>query len=477
MITLVLISGSSVNVFAEEWTQEQLETGRYSEADPNGPGVGEGASSDDKEKHEHYYSYDPNSKSFTTSSVEAALANGCDCVVFRLDDLQDFWLPDVQVTVMDQFVQRNQYLSVGPIVSIFGGDPTVVDFAVDGFNSGLFEVFVHGWTHVDHTGLDLATQTSTLQSSQDKLTLIFGSPVLVFIPPYNAFNADTLTALDSGGYEIISAAEYTDSYPYFVADGSSNITDSLGLYHLPESIGFVQYGGGGPIRIPPDQVLAAIDSSVASKGYAVVTIHSQEFAEKQGGVEINSIDQNYIDDLNEVLDGILARNYPIKTFKQIVDYNQSQGPDTEKPVITPLGFSDTILVNTVYTELGAYVTDNDPAYSESVIIGGDTVDTSTPGDYTITYNAPADAAGNVPFEQSITITVEPDYENPVIYPNGFSTSIPFGSTYTEQGAWVTDNDPAYSESVIIGGDTVDPYTSGDYTITYNAPADAAGNVP
>ena len=281
---------------------------------------------------------------------------------------------------------------------------------------------------VDHTTLSLEEQTSTLQDAQDKLQTI-GTPSTVFIPPFNAFNEDTLTAMQSAGFEILSAAEYTDSHPYFIADGTSDISDSLGLYHLPESIGFVQYGGDGPIRISNSQILAVIDSSIDSKGYAVVTLHSQEFAELQGGNEINSIDQDLIDDLNFVIDEILLKNYLIQTFNQVVQYNQFTTPDTEKPVITPGGITDSILVGSVYTEQGAIVTDNDPSYSEVVTVGGDTVDTLTPGDYTITYNAPDDAAGNTPDEQSITITVESDTEKPEISPAGTSTSLQFGSFY------------------------------------------------
>lgn len=408
---MILISSSSVDVFAEiEFTQEQLENGRYSIADPNGSGVGEGASSDDKTKHQHYYSQNKNESdsSIAEFNVGANVLNGCNCVVFRLDDVQDFWLPDVQITVMDQFVQKNQYLSAGPIVAIFGADSTVVDKVVDGYNSGLFEIFVHGWDHVDYSGLNLATQTSTLQDSQDKLQLIFGSPSNIFIPPYNAFNANTLTALQSTDFEILSAAEYTDSYPYFIADGSSNVTDSLGLYHLPETIGFVEYDDNDiGIRVPINQILDSIDSSINSKGYAVVTLHSQEFAELQGGSEINSVDQNLLDDLNSIINGVLLKNYSIRTFNQVVQYNQFQTPDTEKPVITPLGTSMSIPFTSVYTELGATVTDNDPSYSEAVVIGGDTVDTLIPGDYIVTYNAPSDDAGNVPDEQTITITVVP----------------------------------------------------------------------
>ena len=83
------------------------------------------------------------------------------------------------------------------------------------------------------------------------------------------------------------------------------------------------------------------------------------------------------------------------------------GVDTEKPVITPAGASASIAFGSTYTELGGTVTDNDPVYSEVVTVGGATVNTLVLGDYIITYNAPADAAGNTPDQKTITITVEP----------------------------------------------------------------------
>ena len=50
-------------------------------------------------------------------------------------------------------------------------------------------------------------------------------------------------------------------------------------------------------------------------------------------------------------------------------------------------------------------------------------------------------------------------------------------TYTEQGATVTDDDPTYSGMITISGDAVDDGIIGTYVVTYDAPADAAGNVP
>jgi len=83
------------------------------------------------------------------------------------------------------------------------------------------------------------------------------------------------------------------------------------------------------------------------------------------------------------------------------------GSDTEKPVITLRGPQDvTVELGGTYTEQGASVSDNDPAYTAAeATVGGDAVDTDTIGTYTVTYTAPADAAGNEPAPVSRTVTV------------------------------------------------------------------------
>ena len=72
---------------------------------------------------------------------------------------------------------------------------------------------------------------------------------------------------------------------------------------------------------------------------------------------------------------------------------------------------------------------------------------------------------------------EVDTVSPVITLNGDPTvTLKVGiDTYTELGVTVTDDDPAYTGTVTIGGDTVDPNTVGTYIVTYNAPADPSGN--
>ncbi len=84
------------------------------------------------------------------------------------------------------------------------------------------------------------------------------------------------------------------------------------------------------------------------------------------------------------------------------------GEDTTPPVITLLGFTtQEVTVGDVYTESGATVIDDvDGDISEFVTINSTAVDTNTPGDYFVTYNA-EDFSGNPALEVIRTVRVVP----------------------------------------------------------------------
>ena len=150
-----------------------------------------------------------------------------------------------------------------------------------------------------------------------------------------------------------------------------------------------------------------------------------------------------------------------------------QVADTTAPVITLNGAASvTVECGDSYTELGATAADAcDP--NVSVAVGGDTVDTATPGTYVVTYDA-VDASGNAATQVTRTVEVV-DTTAPVITLDGpgsitLECSV---DSYTEQGATAADDcDP--NVSVAVGGDTVDATTPGTYVVTYDA-VDASGN--
>ena len=148
--------------------------------------------------------------------------------------------------------------------------------------------------------------------------------------------------------------------------------------------------------------------------------------------------------------------------------------DTTAPAITLNGSSPVIVeCQDTYTELGASVSDLCDSGLTSAVIGGDVVDTTTPGTYVVTYDA-TDIDGNAATQVLRTVTVQ-DTTKPVITLNGSaSVTVECHSTYTELGASVVDACDASLTSVTIGGDVVNANAVGTYVVSYSA-TDAAGN--
>ena len=148
-----------------------------------------------------------------------------------------------------------------------------------------------------------------------------------------------------------------------------------------------------------------------------------------------------------------------------------------------------------FTLPSATISDNDRAYSGTVTATPSTINTASPGTFTIQYTGTADASGNVPTPVTVTVIVTPcetdeiidpvtntcivDDEPPVITVSSNHIILLIDTTYIEPIVTVSDNNPSYFESITSAPTPgpVDTSSAGNYTITYSAPADAAGNAP
>ena len=149
--------------------------------------------------------------------------------------------------------------------------------------------------------------------------------------------------------------------------------------------------------------------------------------------------------------------------------------DTTAPVITLVGDAEiTVEVGSTYTDLGATASDNYDGDISADIVTVNNVDTSVIGSYTVTYNV-TDSSGNAASEVTRTVSVT-DTTAPVITLVGDTQiTVEVGTTYTDLGATASDNyDGDISADVVIGGDSVDTSTVGQYTVTYNV-TDSSGN--
>ena len=151
--------------------------------------------------------------------------------------------------------------------------------------------------------------------------------------------------------------------------------------------------------------------------------------------------------------------------------------DTTSPVIVLKGEASITVANgSTYTDAGATASDSiDGDLTDNIVLGGDSVDTSQAGTYTVTFNV-IDLSGNKATEVSRTVVVSADTVPPVITLNGEAIVVTeLGGTYNDAGATAIDNvDGDVSDKIVVGGDTVDASKAGTYTVTYNV-TDAVGN--
>jgi peptidoglycan/xylan/chitin deacetylase (PgdA/CDA1 family) len=280
----------------------------------------------------------------------APIPGACNCVVFRLDDIQDFYLNTVQVAVMDKFATSNEKLSVGAIMNFVGSDPTIVNRVKTASTSGLVEIANHGWNHVDYATLSASQQLSTLQQANQKSVSLWGVSPLTFIAPYNSYNDNTLTALQTLKMKVISAqfdnellSIYDPDNPnspnnkVYKAIPNSDLKDSHGIYHLPQVIGWYNYDPSIPVKNSLASIESAIDTTISSYGYAVVTLHPQDFAVKDSNQNaINQVSSSEIADLGTIFSYIHSHGYTTNTFIGTISGATSPPPpsDTTAPTGT-----------------------------------------------------------------------------------------------------------------------------------------------
>lgn len=145
--------------------------------------------------------------------------------------------------------------------------------------------------------------------------------------------------------------------------------------------------------------------------------------------------------------------------------------DTTPPIITIIGGNPAYAdINIEYIDAGAWVNDNCGGMINVSVVN--TVDTSTFGDYTVTYTA-IDSSGND--AQAVRMVYVVDQMPPVITIIGTNpVSAPLGGTYTDRGATAWDNYDGDVTADIAVENLVDTFTAGGYTVTYTV-SDSHGN--
>lgn len=238
--------------------------------------------------------------------------HSCNCVAFRFDDIQNFWLNDVQIKVMETFYEKETPVTIGIIGNHFGKDEKLVNSVKNFVNANFdLEIANHGWEHEDFAKYNKNEQSELLKKSNDALTEILGVTPTTFIPPLNSFNEDTLYAMTENGLKYFST-ELDESDAVYQVSGFS-------VYHFPEGAATGKLNKEISLfeGLSHEETLSDIHTSIENYGFAVVTLHPQEFSVIKDETYSNMVNQHQIDELKSLIAAIDENSFEVVLLSEI----------------------------------------------------------------------------------------------------------------------------------------------------------------
>lgn len=246
------------------------------------------------------------------SSPKLQIIN-CNCVAFMLDNIQDYWLDNVQTGILDAFKQKDASLTLSIIANAFGNDSKLTGSIKNEVNSdsGLFDIGINGWNFEDFTLYDESHQALLLNQSKNKISSILGVAPEILVPPYGRINPDTFSAMQDNEISYVTTPSgVVPPAPLSDKIHSIPVTVFAGYYHLEN--GTLQY-------MTNDMMMSQIQSSIQNHGFAVVTLDFQDYALANGTLKENSLDSSQIENLKSLIDVIRGDGLQIVKVSEIAN--------------------------------------------------------------------------------------------------------------------------------------------------------------
>lgn len=469
------------------------------------------------------------------SNESAHAYTSCNCVIFRLDDIEDQGNADKPNTaIMQYFIERNHKLSAEIVVNDFGNSGTsgnVYRTVKQGYDSGLFELGIHGFEHVRHSQLSAEQQKNDFARAKNKLIMLFNDPNLrLFVPPFNDFNSDTIKAMAENELDIFStsySSERRTPNVYKVSNSFETDNSIIQLsevtvfdndtsqylkrrvYHVPFDISLFN-------MIPPrgtlsgqslvDSVLSKVATQISNTGFAVITLHPTDIAtyNSASGRWSNSVDGAKFQDLKNIITALETRGYVFSYMSDVTPAPFSgvvSGPSKSSLLtlntIPNVGWGVDVTITGKLTDsaTGAAIQGATITFSGTGAANLPSVTTNADGTFTAKGKAPSTVATGWSVEAhfagdsaySATISLPRTY-NTIAHTVSIAltasrNSVPWGdvisftATMTDTTAGVPSGTTVSGKSVSIDGTGVIGQFSSNQTTDSNGKATFSGTAP
>ncbi|MCV0409958.1 pentapeptide repeat-containing protein [Nitrosopumilus sp.] len=252
----------------------------------------------------------------------------CNCVAFRFVTVQDYWLNDVQIDVIDTFIRNNAGLTVGVIGELFGQDAKLTNYLKTKINvNNNIEIANNGWSYDKFSELTESEQNAQLKQSNDHIKNILDKSPSGFIPPFDIFNQNTISSLNSNNMKYISSNVQNDPPPY---------NPKSEIRHFPASSAIGTYTVEFNViqGVDHEKTLKDIQTSLERDGFAVVALSPQEFSKTEKDKYVNQINEKQIYELEILLEKIQKQGLEIVPIVKIDQlFTKRAITDTDKNLV------------------------------------------------------------------------------------------------------------------------------------------------
>jgi peptidoglycan/xylan/chitin deacetylase (PgdA/CDA1 family) len=238
--------------------------------------------------------------------------SSCNCVAFRFDDVQDYWLNDVQIAYVNTFVGKNTPLTVGIVADSFGNDQKITNIIKDAANKNKIEIASQGIGNVPFTNFSKQEQDNLLKQSIVEIVNSVGIRPQIFVPPQNKYNDDTKQVLVENQFTHISSNILLGESEPFPLKGEI-------LYKFPETATTGKYNLEQNLftGLSSNYTYSDTIKSLEKYGFAVITSHPQEFAVIQNGTYTNQINNDQINELELLIQKLQSDGIRIVSIDKI----------------------------------------------------------------------------------------------------------------------------------------------------------------
>jgi len=201
-------------------------------------------------------------------------------VLFRYDDYSEFSATEVETRLIATFEKFKVSCLFGVIP--FPVDETVSSTAVqtaklgaektailqDALRSGAVEAALHGYSHqnlapkgarpTEFSGVTFDMQLQRLAEAKRYMEETLSTPVRVFVPPWNSYDLNTIRALETTGFEALSAGVH------------------IGSAYRENKLKFIPNTGG---LLDLKQAVEQVRLANAQDGLIVIMLHPYDFHE------------------------------------------------------------------------------------------------------------------------------------------------------------------------------------------------------